>query len=681
MKIFNYFLMTTLPFLTIYTFVVKENNYIKVGISILFLLIILNLYFYKRIVTYFRKSYLEIINLSLYTTSIGLLVFSNKDFNKFLIKCKILFNNFSFNNIYYYAIMVSTVFLTVLILINLFKDFNKIKQNKNQQDEITLLSFREKEKKKLKEIIEDNKITSILIEAEMGNGKTTLINSLIKDFENNEGCEIIYFKLPLVKSYEELEKNLLLELQKILVKYDLNNKFINNLLNDVSTLKLGCIEINLGKKESIWNTLQELQRTLMKINKKILIILDDIEREENLEKIYKSILFLGELSEYFKNTNVTILLLSQYDYLELAFIKALENKKTNSNSPKNSVYLDKYYKYRFRLNEPTIYDLNDSDLRLIIENIFKSVSSYGEKSSDENKNKFIASIVENLRNFFDIKNLNFHRSKTKKEIFPKDFQNKIYNIIRTLNLKMNIRLLEKSLQEILYLYPYYEETYIIYSIYIFMILKKNFIKDIEIRFHNSLDKDIQNAINLKNTMEFIEKNLLIHYVDSSLKFYSKIDVYSKLSQEIKSIIDTYNKGDVIVEEINITTSKIKEIILGTKNYENDFSLYVYNDYIYNLIKGDCLKLNNALENDLIINKTELIRCINSIETTLTFSKISLEKIKNIILKNELEEKSGECEEDITYSYYDEYKDILKEEHKEYCKNLKEEGDKFISKIN
>ena len=325
-------------------------------------------------------------------------------------------------------------------------------------------------------------------------------------------------------------------------------------------------------------------------NKKILIILDDIEREENLEKIYKSILFLGELSEYFKNTNVTILLLSQYDYLELAFIKALENKKTNSNSPKNSVYLDKYYKYRFRLNEPTIYDLNDSDLRLIIENIFKSVSSYGEKSSDENKNKFIASIVENLRNFFDIKNLNFHRSKTKKEIFPKDFQNKIYNIIRTLNLKMNIRLLEKSLQEILYLYPYYEETYIIYSIYIFMILKKNFIKDIEIRFHNSLDKDIQNAINLKNTMEFIEKNLLIHYVDSSLKFYSKIDVYSKLSQEIKSIIDTYNKGDVIVEEINITTSKIKEIILGTKNYENDFSLYVYNDYIYNLIKGDCLML-------------------------------------------------------------------------------------------
>lgn len=683
-KCWNIFLTLFLSILVIYTFIVKENNFIKSGVIIFVTLIIINLYFYERIVTYFRKSYLEIINISLYATSIGLLVFSNKDFNKFLIKCKILFNNFSFDNIYYYVIILSTVFLTILILINLFKDFNKIKQNKNQQDEKTLLSFREKEKKKLKEIIKDKKITSILIEAEMGNGKTTLINSLIKDFKNNEGCEVIYFKLPLVKSYEELEKNLLLELQKILVKFDLNNKFINNLLSDVSTLKLGCIEINLGKKESIWNTLQELQSTLMKINKKILIILDDIEREENLEKIYKSILFLGELSEYFRKTNVTILLLSQYDYLELAFNKVLENKKTNDSFQKNYVYLDKYYKYRFRLNEPTIYDLNDEDLRSIIENIFKSVSSYSEKISDENKNKFITSIIENLRNFFDIKNLNLHRSQPKKEIFSKNFQSKnsqnIYEVVRTLNLQINIRLLEKSFQEILYLYSYYEETYIIYSIYIFMILKKNFLKDIETRFYNSLDKDIQNAINLKNTMEFIEKNLLIHYVEKSLKFYSKINVYSNLEEEIKSIIDTYNKGDVIVEDIDITTSKIKEIILGTKNYENDFYFYGYNDYIYNLIKGDCLKLNNALENDLIIDKTELIRCINSIETTLTFSEISLEKIKNIVLKNELEEKSGEYDEDITKSYYEDYWNTLEEEHKEYCKNLKEEGHKFIRKI-
>lgn len=60
-------------------------------------------------------------------------------------------------------------------------------------------------------MIENKKISSILIEAEIGNGKTTLINSLFKDLQNEE---IIYLKLPLIKSVDELKRNLFLELQK-----------------------------------------------------------------------------------------------------------------------------------------------------------------------------------------------------------------------------------------------------------------------------------------------------------------------------------------------------------------------------------------------------------------------------------------------------------------------------------
>ena len=60
-----------------------------------------------------------------------------------------------------------------------------------------LLSFREKEKIKLNSMIKNKKISSILIESEIGNGKTTLINSLFKDLQNEE---IIYLKLPLIKS-------------------------------------------------------------------------------------------------------------------------------------------------------------------------------------------------------------------------------------------------------------------------------------------------------------------------------------------------------------------------------------------------------------------------------------------------------------------------------------------------
>lgn len=624
-KCWNIFLTIFLSILVIYTFIVKENNFIKSGVIIFVILIIINLYFYKRIVTYFRKSYLEIINLSLYTTSIGLLVFSNKDFNKFLIKCKILFNNFSFSNIYYYAIMLSTIFLTVLILINLFKDFNKIKQNKNQQDKITLLSFREKEKKKLKEIIEDKKITSILIEAEMGNGKTTLINSLIKDFENNEGCEIIYFKLPLVKSYEELEKNLLLELQKILVKYDLNNKFIKNLLNDISTLKLGCIEINLGKKESIWNTLQELQRTLMEINKKILIILDDIEREENLEKIYKSTLFLGELSEYFKNTNVTILLLSQYDYLELAFIKTLENKKTNSNSQENCVYLDKYYKYNFKLIEPLITNMSIEDFETIIKDAFKSTYYELQNEIDLNLfNQFTDQVTQYIFKYFEY--------SSSIEVF-------------------NIRRFEKVIKKISYLFPFYKKEIFTYYIFSYCILQENYsILSDDILFDKFLNKIIEEKY--------------------SVNLSKSVDV----EEEIVYLIEQYKSGIFFNENINSSVGLIEDIINGRKERKNlkITNLTIFSKYIFKLIGTDMEKAIRALNNDLIVLPQDLINFILKFPNIIE-EEIIKEKIKKIILKED--EKNNYSSINFTNTI-----ENLNKATNKRIKTLNEKNEKFIEII-
>lgn len=624
-KCWNIFLTMFLSILVIYTFIVKENNFIKSGVIIFVILIIINLYFYKRIVTYFRKSYLEIINLSLYTISIGLLVFSNKDFYKFLIKCKIVINNFSFDNIYYYAIMLSTVFLTVLILINLFKDFKKIKQNKNQQDEITLLSFREKEKKKLKEIITDKKVTSILIEAEMGNGKTTLINSLIKDFENNEGCEIIYFKLPLVKSYEELEKNLLLELQKILVKYDLNNKFINNLLNKVSTLKLGCIEIILGKKESIWSTLQELQRTLMKINKKILIILDDIEREDNLEKIYKSILFLGELSEYFRNTTVTILLLSQYEYLELAFTKALENKKTNSNSQENSVYLDKYYKYNFKLIEPLITNISIEDLETIIKDAFKSTYYELQNETDLNLfNQFANQVTQYIFKYFE------YSSSIK--IF-------------------NIRKFEKVIKKISYLFPFYKKEIFTYYIFSYCILQENY---------STLSDDI-------HFDKFLNKIIEEKY---SVNLSQSVDVEG----EIAYLIEQYKSGIFFNENINSSVGLIEDIINGRKERNNlkITNLTIFSKYIFKLIGKDMEKAIRALNNDLIVLPQDLINLILKFPNIVE-EEIIKEKIKKIILKED--EKNNNS----SINFINTIENLNKVTN-ERIKALNEKNEKFIEII-
>ena len=82
----------------------------------------------------------------------------------------------------------------------------------------------------------------------------------------------------------------------------------------------------------MWNTIQKLQKTLKELNKNMIIVLDDIERENDTNKIYESILFLGELSEHFKDTKTTTLLLAQHSYLE--------DKLKEKN--KDALYLEKY---------------------------------------------------------------------------------------------------------------------------------------------------------------------------------------------------------------------------------------------------------------------------------------------------------------------------------------------------
>lgn len=681
--IFKYIIFPILCICITSTFFIVEDKFFKILILILGLSILFNYYYYFKIILMIRKKYIDIVNVYFNLILLTLLGLSDKDLIELGYKFQIIINeNFPvisfYENYFYYTILFFEFLSIILVIYNSFSNRNNIVFNNEEIKKIQLLSFRKKEKERLKEIISDKKITSILIEAEMGNGKTTFINSLIEDFENDNECEIIYFKLPLIKSYEELEKNLLLELQKILVKFNLNNKFINNLLNDVSTLKLGCIEINLGKKESIWNTLQELQRTLMKINKKILIILDDIEREENLEKIYKSILFLGELSEYFKNTNITILLLAQYNHLELAFNKVLENKKINDNSQENSIYLDKYYKYRFRLNEPTISDLNDDDLRLIIEDVFNSAASYINIPSEKEKIEFFNSIIQNIRLFFKFNDLvlkkeviiseeDFLRYDIKKMNLIGEFNNELKNN----KFKINIRNFEKIIKENLYMYNFYKMGSISYQIFSFFILKKNYksylekkVQDIVFNF-NEEDKSLFQTSKIIDAL--FEENLKM-YLNLNLKDYSN-NPYNNFKKEINKIETLYNNGEIIVEEVGIITDKIINILEGKEKLSKKISIIGYENYIYNLVKGNIKKIDIALINDFINTRTELVKIINSLSEKPIFSKQAISKIRSLFKKNSINEKLN-SDFDVNNNYMSDL-DFLEEEKDKFLRKISE----------
>lgn len=609
MIIFN-FLMSYIIFplffsSIIYIFsIIEKHSYTKGIIVFLGLLIFINFYFYKKIVMIVRKTYVKKINYYLSIILIFLTFFNIENFKKVIkITNQNIKNNFNqkifleiknFFNTTSYFYSFSIIFIMGIIFLSTIiynrKNNNKVEES---NEEITLLSFREKEKIKLKSMIKNIKISSILIEAEIGNGKTTLINSL---FKYSQTEEIIYLKLPLVKSVDELKRNLFLELQKIFLKNDLDNQFLNAFLDNISAFKLGLIEINFGKRENMWNTIQKLQKTLKEANRNIIIILDDIERENDANKIYESILFLGELSEYFKDTKTITLLLTQYSYLE----KKLKEIKIDTS------HLEKYYKYKFKLNEPTASKFLNEDYKLLIE---EAISTSSNLLINKNfKDDFINSIIENINFFFTANEI----------VFNKENSNYI---------KINIRALEKSIKKIIYLYAFYEKSYITYSIFLYCILMENFYIFLE---NYILEMSKERNTSVKNIKEYI----LRAFSNFSLIYYSKNNAYNICRDEIETILNTYNTGEIIIENIDIQSNIIKEILSGNIEKSGTLSVNGYEEYIFNLINGNPKKLDIALKNNFIKNKSELIKIVNRTKDILDLSECSFNLMKNILLKGE-----------------------------------------------
>ena len=655
MTIFN-FLMSYIIFplffsSIIYIFAtIEKHSYTKGIILILGILIFINYYFYKKIVMIIRKTYVNRINYYLSIILIFLTFFNIENFKEVIkiinqniknnfnqeifLEIKNILNTVSYFYLFYFILLIGIIFLLTIIY-NIFKNRKINKKVKENNEEIKLLSFRKKEKDKLKSMIENKKISSILIEAEIGNGKTTLINSLFKDLQNEE---IIYLKLPLIKSVDELKRNLFLELQKIFLKNDLDNQFINAFLDNISAFKLGFLEINFGKKENMWNTIKKLQNTLKELDKNIIVVLDDIERENDANKIYESILFLGELSEYFRDTRTTTLLLVQYNYLKSKIKKDISS-------------LEKYYKYKFKLNEPTAIEFLDEDYKLLIE---EAILTLPKLSIDENfKDTFINSIIENI-NFF-------------------------FNKISNKNTKLNIRSLEKSIQKIIYLYDFYKDSYITYSIFTYCILEENFQKIID-TYISQVFKE--NTILKKEIKDSILKN----YCNNSLKDYSKSNIYTVFFKEIIDIISIYKKGEILIEKLDIQSNTIKEILNGNIEKPEIFSIKGYEEYIFNLIKGSSTKINSALENNLIVKKSELRKAINSVSEIFQPSEISIGKMKEILLKREYTQREIEEKEDkkdtiselLEISFNDSIK--ILEIHEEHSRKLDEDFNIFMQKI-
>lgn len=283
----------------------------------------------------------------------------SKQMERILLVVLLILSYFSVkvpNDFYFYIILIN---FNILLYV-LFDSFLL----KNNQKELTkpkkIFSFRKKELERLKNLVNDTAVTTILIDEKIGNGKTFLLETFLEEPDLGFQLEVIYLKLPLLKTADYLKKIVLSELFKILNKNRISIKKGDVLFEKLQKMKIGIFEFKTDFNKSNWDSIKDLEIGIKELQtekrKKILIILDDIEREEDLKKIKDSILFLGELSEYFRNTSTTTLFLAQFDKIS----------KHGDVEGKFNLF-EKYFSQKIRLYSPEFEELEENDLIILIE--------------------------------------------------------------------------------------------------------------------------------------------------------------------------------------------------------------------------------------------------------------------------------------------------------------------------
>jgi len=237
---------------------------------------------------------------------------------------------------------------------------NKIRSN--------LINSREQDLDNLKNIL-DNTLDSIIIDDEWGNGKTFFIKKFMEKYNTN--YEFIYIKAPYFQTREEFRKVFLTELNKVFIKNGIFNTSISNLTKyfgvEIQGITLNQIEKNYNE------TIEEIVKKMCKLDKKIVVILDDLDRIEKGEDIQEILNFIGEINIELRE-KIGLITLSSYNKLNEKVISHTEDKEGEN-------YLEKYFDKKFYLQKVNIQELieyfcEDENLSKIIKQCKEAIEKY-----------------------------------------------------------------------------------------------------------------------------------------------------------------------------------------------------------------------------------------------------------------------------------------------------------------
>ena len=330
-----------------------------------------------------------------------------------------------------YLILFITLFCGFIV--NYIKKYKKI--DIDNQDKSGLIDSRKQDLEKLKNIL-DNTLDSIIIDDEWGNGKTFFIKEFMKVYEKN--YEFIYIKAPYFQTREEFRKVFLTELNKVFIKSGIFNTSISNLTKyfgiEIQGITLNQIEKNYNE------TIEEIVKKMCKLDKRIVIVLDDLDRIEKGEDIQEILNFIGEMNIELKE-KIRLITLSSYNKLN-------EKVQNHTEKKEGEDYLEKYFDKKFYLQKINIEELieyfcKDKNLQNIIKQCKQAIEKYydlevGEERYGEQKEQKKQNITylskQTFRNIERlIKNININENEiienNENEIIENNENNEIYKKI------------------------------------------------------------------------------------------------------------------------------------------------------------------------------------------------------------------------------------------------------------
>ncbi|QQB74503.1 hypothetical protein I6H56_03345 [Fusobacterium canifelinum] len=477
------------------------------------------------------------------------------------------------------------ILIYFLFILNIILKFSSLRHEIKGETEETY-SERKSDVDYIIDFIQNDKNKNIFtlgIDSEYGAGKTFVVEKALEELKlNSKEYEIIKIRCLLLER-EEVYYYIIEEIKKVLAK---NLIFISNLKKfHKSILKifdnrfLGGIS-NLFSYNSITDDIDNLKDTIKKLNKNIVIIFDDIDRTNDVEKIEKILSFISDFSS--KNIKSIVLFSSDNlkklderfnrDYLEKYIPLIREITKISFIKLLN----DEIYFQKDELNK---IDLKEEDFQFlyIIEKLYYSVY-FNNSEKEEKEFKFINDL-NYLLNISDVTIKN-------KKITPRLIKNFVEE---TIELFKNKSLSKKLEKRILIAYVFLKNFF--YEEFYEKLNNKTSFYDlfpIEIEFQNeiilNLDEIdlIKNLINKKNNIlsnpkrDYIIINNKVLYFDKRNNYEDTLDNYlEKLNYFVsnESLEEKFEKLEELFKGL-----KIKK--LPEKSKINIFIYSLFNFYLY-----------------------------------------------------------------------------------------------------